>query len=302
MIKTIDKEIERQQECIKEKSCKNEVRGALPDGTSKFQRPMPGAARMYPETDVPLLKISRELINEVKKQLPFPESIAAAEKGYNSEKEKFNLKKLPAKISITSGSKAISEGAINSNIDLYIAYPMTPATGVLHELAGQQEKHRHMVFQAENEIAVVNSALGASFAGARTMVGTSGGGFDLMSEALSLQGQSEIPLVVYLASRPGPGTGVPTYTSQGDLDIALRAGHGEFPRIVIAPGDPTETIEKTNEAFYLAEKFNTLSIVLSDKHLAESEFSSDRNSSWKLQSGSPICVRGQCYLEGRDKF
>jgi len=98
-----------------------------------------------------------------------------------------------------------------------------------------------------------------------------------MTEALSFQGISEIPLIVYLASRPGPGTGVPTYSMQDDLDIALRAGHGEFSRVVIAPGDPIECIEKTNEAFYLSEKFGVLSIILSDKHLAESEFSSDRN-------------------------
>jgi 2-oxoglutarate ferredoxin oxidoreductase subunit alpha len=155
-------------------------------------------------------------------------------------------------------------------------YPMTPATGVFHKLAGRAQECGFQVFQPENEIAVVNAGIGASFAGAKTMVGTSGGGYDLMTEGLSFQGQSEIPLVCYLCSRPGPGTGVPTYTSQADLDIALRGGHGEFPRVVIAPGDPIECIEKTNEAFYLAEKFNTLSIILSDKHLAESEFSSDR--------------------------
>ena len=155
---------------------------------------------------------------------------------------------------------------------------MTPATRVMEELAITQinSKNNLVVFQPENEIAAVNASLGASFAGARTMTGTSGGGFDLMTEALSFQGQSEIPLVIYLASRSGPGTGVPTYTSQADLDVALRAGHGEFPRIVIAPGDPIEAIEKTNEAFYLSEKFSSLAIILSDKHLAESEFSSDR--------------------------
>jgi len=108
------------------------------------------------------------------------------------------------------------------------------------------------------------------------MVGTSGGGFDLMSEGLSLQGISEIPLVVYLASRVGPGTGIPTYNMQGDLDIALRAGHGEFPRIVASPGDPLESIEITNELMYLSEKFKCLSILLSDKHVAESEFSTDK--------------------------
>jgi len=218
----------------------------------------------------------QDLINEIEEQFHNNDSNAAAKKGFESVESKFNLKRLNNKITISSGSRAIAQGAINSKINLYIGYPMTPATGVLHELAGKQKKYGYNVFQPENEVAVVNSALGASFTGAKVMVGTSGGGYDLMSEGLSFQGQSEIPLVVYLASRPGPGTGVPTYTSQADLDVALRGGHGEFPRVVIAPGDPIECVEKTNEAFYLAEKFNTLSIVLSDKHLAESEFSSDR--------------------------
>lgn len=226
---------------------------------------------------IKILGINKEiLINEIENQFHNKEANAAAEKGFISQKEKFDFKKLNNKISIMTGSQAVAQGAIDSKIDLFVGYPMTPATGVLHELAGKQKEYGFRVFQPENEIAVVNSGLGASFAGAKTMVGTSGGGYDLMTEGLSLQGQSEIPLVVYLASRPGPGTGVPTYTSQADLDIALRGGHGEFPRIVIAPGDPIECIEKTNEAFYLAEKFNTLSIVLSDKHLAESEFSSDK--------------------------
>ncbi|MBT6995695.1 hypothetical protein HN865_01700 [Candidatus Woesearchaeota archaeon] len=212
------------------------------------------------------------LITEIKRTLNFKESIKAAEQGFNSQKTKLNLKQLKNKITIMSGSQAIAKGAINSKIDKYFAYPMTPATGVMHELA----KNKNLVFQPENEIAVVNAALGASFAGAKTMIGTSGGGFDLMSEGLSLQGITELPLVTYLASRPGPGTGVPTYSTQGDLNIALRAGHGEFPRVVIAPGDPKEAIEKTNEAFYLANKFNCLSILLGDKHLAESEFSTNK--------------------------
>jgi len=219
----------------------------------------------------------RILVDEVRRQLKNnEEAVSAAEKGYDSQEEKFSLKKLENEITIMTGTKGISEGAVNSGINLYLAYPMTPATGVLHYLAGKQLENDFMVFQPESEITVVNSALGASFAGAKVMVGTSGGGYDLMTEGLSLQGQSEIPLVVYLASRPGPGTGVPTYSSQADLDIALRGGHGEFPRVVIAPGDPVECVEKTNEAFYFAEKFNCLSLVLSDKHLAESEFSSDR--------------------------
>ncbi len=229
------------------------------------------------------------LLDEIKKEFNSKESIEAAKKGYESEKEKFKLKKLNNKISTLNGSQGVSIGAINSDLDLFIGYPMTPATGVLHELASYQlkpeYKNKIMVFQSENEIAAANQALGSGFAGAKTMTGTSGGGFDLMTEALSMQGMSEIPLTVYLASRPGPGTGVPTYSTQSDLDIALRAGHGEFPRIVIAPGCPTECIEKTNEALYLAEKYKTLSIILSDKHLAESEFSitSTPNKPLKIQ-------------------
>lgn len=218
----------------------------------------------------------KELIEEIKKEFGDWNAISSAEKGYESQNKKFNLKKLSNKIQIMTGGSGVVQGAIDSDIDLFLAYPMTPATGVMHELAEKQLENNCMVFQPENEIAVVNAGLGASFAGAKTMIGTSGGGYDLMTEGLSLQGISEIPLVVYLASRPGPGTGVPTYSTQPDLDVALRAGHGEFPRIVIAPGDPIECVEKTNEAFYLSEKFNSLSIILSDKHLAESEFSSDR--------------------------
>lgn len=233
------------------------------------------------------------LIKQIKKEFNNRATVLAAEKGYASHREKFKLKQLKNKVALMSGSQAIAQGAINSGIDLYIAYPMTPATGVMHELAsrqleknlmvsqkskisGTQKNSVLLVFQPENEIAVINAALGASFTGARVMIGTSGGGFDLMTEGLSLQGQTEVPLVVYLASRPGPGTGIPTYSSQADLNIALRGGHGEFPRVVIAPGDPLECIEKTNEAFYFAERFGCLSIILGDKHLAESEFSTDR--------------------------
>jgi len=246
------------------------------------------------------------LIDKVKKNLKNLKSVKAAKEGYNSETERFKLKKLKNKINIMSGSQAIAQGAINSKINLYVAYPMTPATGVLHELAGKQVKYGYTVFQPENEMAVVNSALGASFTGAKTMVGTSGGGYDLMTEGLSFQGQTEIPLVVYLASRPGPGTGVPTYSTQSDLNIALRGGHGEFPRVVIAPGDPIEAIEKTNEAFYFAEKFGCLSVILSDKHLAESKFSSDRKPNRTLKVPTRKNIPGKAIVKTssyeHDKF
>nr|MBA4405088.1 hypothetical protein [Nanoarchaeum sp.] len=223
----------------------------------------------------------QDLLDEIKKEFGTKEAEHAAEKGYDGQGKlvKYHLKKLNNKINILDGSEGVAIGAINSGINVYFAYPMTPATAVMNYLA-----RKVLVIQPESEIAVVNNALGASFAGAKVMIGTSGGGFDLMTEGLSLQGITELPLVVYLASRPGPSTGVPTYSAQSDLNIALRAGHGEFPRVVIAPGDPTECIEKTNEAFYLAEKFKCLSIILSDKHLAEGEYGNDSkaNKSIKL--------------------
>jgi len=246
------------------------------------------------------------LIEEVEKQFHSKEANAAAEKGFNSKEKKYDLKKLNNKITVFNGSQAVAQGAINSKIDLFISYPMTPATGLLHELAGKAKEHGFNIFQPENEIAAINQALGASFTGAKTLTGTAGGGFDLMTEGLSFQGQSEIPLVVYLASRPGPSTGVPTYSMQDDLNVALRGGHGDFPRIVIAPGDPIECVEKTNEAFYLAEKFNCLSIILSDKHLAESEFSSDKKPNKIIPVNIKRALPGQAIVKAssyeHDKF
>jgi len=173
---------------------------------------------------------------------------------------------------VMNGAEAVSKGVIASDLDVYFAYPMTPSTTLLNYLAKEQDGN-FFVYSPEDEIAVANAGLGASFAGARTMVGTSGGGFDLMTEAMSMQSITELPLVVYLAQRTGPSTGVPTYNSQQDLLVSLFGGHGEGSRVVVAPGSPKECIEKTNEAFYLAEKYGILSIVLSDKHIAESDFS-----------------------------
>ncbi len=245
------------------------------------------------------------LIEQVREELG-EQAVKAVEAGCNCEKERFKLGKLNNKIEIMTGSLGIALGAINSGMNIYLAYPMTPATGLMNELAARQIEKGFMVYQPESEIAVVNMALGASFSGARTFVGSSGGGFDLFTEAFSFQGQAEIPLVVYLASRGSNSTGLPTYTGQGDLDAALRGGHGEYPRVVIAPGDPVEAIEKTNEAFYLSEKFNCLSIILSDKHLAESEFSSDRKPNKNLYVQVKRKVPGEAIVKAssyeHDKF
>lgn len=181
-----------------------------------------------------------------------------------------------------SGSEAISYGAVSAGLDLYLAYPMTPATPILHILANMTDRGIGVV-QLDNEIGVANGALGASYAGATTMVGTSGGGFALMNEALSLQGMSEMPLVVYLAMRPGPASGIPTYTGQGDMKFALNAGHGDFSKIVVAPGDPLEAFERTAESIYLSNKYGALTILLGDKHLAESNYTLDHKPCFKVK-------------------
>lgn len=201
------------------------------------------------------------------------ENLAAAKQGFDDEKTKIPLKTLKNKIEFIDGSKAIALGAIKSGLDTYFAYPMTPSTGVLAELAEMQYENNFIALELESEIAVINSAIGSAITGAKSMIGTSGGGFDLMTESVSLLGQAEIPLVIYLAQRLGPSTGGATYTAQADMNIALNPGHGEFPKLVVAAGDPLECEELTSQAFYFSQKYKIPSIILSDKHLAESLYS-----------------------------
>jgi len=185
------------------------------------------------------------------------------------ENKKIKIKEYRPRYYLT-GSEAVAYGSIMAGLDIYLSYPMTPATPVLHILASLKDKYNILVYQPDNEIGVINMAIGASYAGAKVMIGTSGGGFALMTEALSLSGISEIPIVIYVAQRYTPATGMATHTLQGDLKFVLNAGHGEFPRIVIAPGDQKEAIRRTIEAFYLSYKYNVPAIILSDLFLAES--------------------------------
>lgn len=171
---------------------------------------------------------------------------------------------------ILSGNDSFSLGAVVANCGLYAAYPMTPASSVLTTLAGYAEKTGMIVRHAEDEIAVINTAIGSSWAGVRSAVGTSGGGFALMVEGISLAGMLETPLVIFLSQRPAPATGMPTWTEQGDLLFAVNAGHGDFPKIVLAPGDAQEMFDLTIKAFDLADIYQTPVIVLSDKFLSES--------------------------------
>ena len=219
------------------------------------------------------------LEQELKKLARFEENMKNAKKGYDEEKRniKINriLRKNQNKLKLMNGSQGIAEGAIKSGLDLYYGYPMTPATPLLFELAPKQIENNFLCLELENEISVIMSAIGSSATGAKSMIGTSGGGFDLMTEALSMSGQAEIPIVACLVSRPGPSTGLATYTGQGDLQLARNCGHGEFFRLVLAPGNPKEAIELTSQAFYFSQKYKVPAIILSDKHLAESFFTLD---------------------------
>jgi len=218
------------------------------------------------------------LENELKKlKRNFDDNLKNAKKGYEEENGKLcQIKKLNKGFYFINGTQGIAEGAIKSGIDIYYAYPMTPATPLLGELAKNEIKNNILVLELENEIAVINAAIGSAITGAKSMVGTSGGGFDLMTEALSMTGVAEIPLVAYLSIRPGPGTGVATYTGQGDLHMARHSGHGEFQRVVAAPGEPIEASEIISQLFYLSQKYKIPCIFLGDKHLAESGYTLDK--------------------------
>ncbi|GIW63955.1 MAG: 2-oxoacid:ferredoxin oxidoreductase subunit alpha [Patescibacteria group bacterium] len=191
-------------------------------------------------------------------------------------------------LAVLTGNDAFSLACVLSDCRFYSAYPMTPSSSVLSTLAKWQIKADMVVRHSEDEIAVINNALGASFAGIRSAVGTSGGGFALMVESLSFAGVAEIPIVVFLSQRPGPATGMPTWTEQGELMFAVHAGHGEFPKIVLAAGDISEMIEITVKAFNLADKYQTPVIVLSDKFLSESLFSLDSDKILSLIDNSNI--------------
>jgi 2-oxoglutarate ferredoxin oxidoreductase subunit alpha len=173
---------------------------------------------------------------------------------------------------LINGSMAIGLGALLSGCKFYAAYPMTPSTGIMNYLASKSAEYNIVVEQAEDEISAINMALGASYGGVRAMTGTSGGGFALMTEGVSLAGMTETPVVIAEVQRPGPATGLPTRTEQSDLFFVLHGGHGEFPRVVFTPGTPEQALYLTNKAFHLAEKYQIPVFILSDQYLADSEW------------------------------
>ncbi len=173
---------------------------------------------------------------------------------------------------LLNGSEAVALGALAGGCDSVFAYPMTPGTGVFTALAGYSNKMGLVVEQVEDEIGVMNMALGSWYAGGRALVSTSGGGFALMTEAVSLAGAIESPAVIHLAQRPGPATGLPTRTEQADLNMAMHAGHGFFPRIILSPGDVKEAFYLSQKAFNLADKFQVPVFILTDQYFTDSYY------------------------------
>lgn len=200
-------------------------------------------------------------------------NIAVFDAAYKQASEvalpKIIVPKFPIKGILLNGGEAIGVGALSGGLQFYSAYPMSPSSNAFHYIAAQQDKFPLVVRHVEDEIAAINLAVGASFAGVRSMTGSAGGGFALMVETLSLTGVMETPLVILVAQRPGPATGLPTWTGQGDLQFVIRAGHGEFQKIVMTPGDTQEHFELTRKAFDLAEKYQVPVIILTDKYLIE---------------------------------
>ncbi len=224
--------------------------------------------------------------------------IARAGYDYVMQNHKSAISSFPHKIAMKSshkrmvitGNEALALGAAKGGLKFYSVYPMTPSSTIMHYLAQKELDFDVLVKQTEDEIAAILYAAGASYAGVRAATGTSGGGFSLMVETLGMAGMAETPVVVFLAQRTGPSTGMPTWTEQADLKFALNASQGEFPRVLIAPGDVEEAFFQSAKALNIAEKYQLPVIVLSDKYLSETYFSCEKfdTSKVKIERGKMI--------------
>jgi 2-oxoglutarate ferredoxin oxidoreductase subunit alpha len=179
---------------------------------------------------------------------------------------------------LVSGAEALALGAIAAGVRVVTGYPMSPATPIVEYCLRHAQEAGLIVEQTEDEVSAANLAIGAAFAGARSMVCTAGGGFCLMNEALSLAGMTETPLVLCVGMRPGPATGLATRTEQADLLFSIYAGHGEFPRAVLCPADAGQAFHAAQDAFAIAEKYQTPVIILFDQFTADALWTLERSS------------------------
>ena len=219
----------------------------------------------------------------------------AAKAGFDFVTQNFKDKITPVlspqnnqnKMMVVNGTDAVGLGAVAAGLQYAAIYPMSPTSNILSFLAANQRKYNFIFKQAEDEIAAINMSIGASFAGARSMTTTSGGGFCLMTEGYGLAGMTETPLVIVEGMRGGPGTGLPTWSEQGDLRMILHSHQGEFPRIILAAGDAKETFDLTMKCFNLADKYQTPVVLLLDKNILDDEqtFPEFDYSNYKINRG-----------------
>jgi len=222
---------------------------------------------------------------EKKGKTVIDENIAVAKAGYDAVKTTYgslngyylSTPKQTSEHLVMNGSEAVGIGALDGGMKFAAIYPMTPINALITLFADHKKELGITYIQPEDEIAGINMAIGASLAGVRSMVATSGGGFSLMVEGLSLSGVIEVPLVINLGMRPGPATGMPTWTEQGELLFSVFSGHGEFPRIILAPGDVTESYLLARQAFDLASLYQIPVFILTDKYLNESQWCVDKS-------------------------
>ncbi len=269
---------------------------SVPEGVKFFPIPLKKLAMEFGKSDITrntvgmgatfgLIDFDLEMLNSILRQMfgkkgeqMVANNIAAAKAGYDFVKTHYagqfdyQVHAVPdqPKRMLLTANDAICLGALKAGCTFVAEYPMTPSSSILHFMASHSKEYHVIVKHTEDEIAAMNMVVGAGWAGARAMTGTSGGGFSLMVEALGMAGMCEVPLVCVNVQRPGPSTGLPTRTEQGDLQFVLHASQGEFPRMVIVPGSYEESFYLTFDAFNLAEKYQMPVLILSDKHMAES--------------------------------
>lgn len=229
-------------------------------------------------TAFPLELIADTMKSEFKKESIYEQNSTLLRQVYEQTKQQYGkrqqfplqLKPDGDKKMLLNGNDAIAMGAIKAGVKFAAGYPMTPGSSVLTYLSDHAAEYGLVFKQAEDEIAAVNMLIGAGFAGVRAIGSTSGGGFALMTEALGFAALGEVPLVIVEAQRGGPSTGLPTRTAQADLNFVAYASQGEFPRIIVAPGDVEECFTETFRLFNLVEKYQVPGIILTDKYLADS--------------------------------
>lgn len=216
------------------------------------------------------LSFLKEILAHKFDDLTVQQNVEAFQKGYDLTVSRFTEpSRNNEKTMLIQANESIALGALAAGLKFYCAYPMTPSTSIMSYLVKKSNEAKVVVEQAEDEIAAINMAIGASYAGVRSMTGTSGGGYSLMVEAVGLAGIMETPLVIAEIQRPGPATGLPTRTEQSDLNFVIHSSHGEFPKMVIALKNPEDAFYQTARAFNLADKYQMPIILLGDQYMAD---------------------------------